>query len=239
MSCRDGSRSASMRTRPRSSGCRSRKRPNARKPRTMFFDGSVRSTRRTMSSGRDATSSRSRSSTDVVVSRARRTRRRRSRSDGAVTSVCAAGVRDDVAVDLRAEHVAHARRKLRRHRCVWKPTTSFASRPACTSRRTSSASTDHAPDSGHGTWTKCELSEIRPLAPHHARCEVQVVVLEQHRARPVRGRARRPSRAANAALTGTYPADHASCRASSKSGAYARSHSECWTNHSVGFAATL
>ena len=63
MSWRDGSSSVSSTTRPRRSGCRSRNRPNARKPRMTFFDGSVRSTRRTRNSLRPSTICRSSSST--------------------------------------------------------------------------------------------------------------------------------------------------------------------------------
>ena len=58
MSWREGSSSASMPTRPCASGWRSRYRPNASKPRTMFFVGSVRSTRSTVRSQRICSSSR-------------------------------------------------------------------------------------------------------------------------------------------------------------------------------------
>ena len=71
ISCREGSSRASMPTRPRRSGRRSSRSPKASSPRTTFFDGSVRSTRRIIVSGREATSSRSRSSTASLSREAR------------------------------------------------------------------------------------------------------------------------------------------------------------------------
>ena len=169
-----------MRTRPRNSGCRSRNRPNARKPRTMFFDGSVRSTRRTMSSGRAATSARSRSSTTSSFASA-------SNSSASipigwlVTRVSRPAWRTTSPSTSAPRTSAHERRKLRLHRRVWNPTTSFARRHACTSRR--DVVGKHRPRARVRPRHVDEVraQEIRPLASHHARCEVQVVVLEQHR----------------------------------------------------------
>ena len=119
--------------------------PNASKPRTMFFDGSTRSTRTMSCSGRHASSlrlaARARSDRRAQLARTRPGRRR---SDAR---------RRGSSRRRRARSASAHSRNSRRQRSVWKPTTSFASRPswiAGRQLRRAAATTRPAPATGCG-----------------------------------------------------------------------------------------
>ncbi len=233
---RDGSSSASIRTRPCSSGCSSSKRANAWKPRTTFFDGSVRSTRRTRNSGRSATSS-ARPRAPPRSRRARRTRPRRPTPDGSASGTSG---RRSARRRPRSTSASSTRRSSggscrATARCGGRPRRSRAAPRG--PRVAASGSTPPVVGLGPRDVDEVDERRVRALLTHEAGREIQVVVVEEHgragpavelvahrvRERAVHRRIARPPRGQRAAST---------------SGSV-RAPYRCWRNQSVGLATTL
>ena len=146
----------------------------------MFLEGSVRSTRSTSFSGRRATSSRSAARTSSLLA---------SSSNSAGSTEIGCTVTSELwpsraAVPSAKSHAAparslEARRKFSRQRCVWKPITSFASRPSWISRRVRPR--QHVPVVGLGPRDVDEVGQqrLRGALAHEPRREVELVVVEE------------------------------------------------------------
>ncbi len=226
--CRDGSSRARMPTRPTASGDVSRRRSNASTPRTTFFDGSVRSTRSTIRSGRPSSSRRSASSTGGLDASS-------SNSCGSIEIGCAATVVRASAV--RAQHLGGRLAEgvgpalgvegddvVRDEAGV--------DRPAHRLRQ-------HAPAVGRRPRDVREVREERvaALVADDERSDVEVVVVEEdRRVRPLcellehrdgEGVVDRDV----AVLPGAVRAR--------RRGRSSSPHRSCWRNQSVGFATTL
>ena len=148
-------------------GVRSSRSSKAWKPRRMFFDSSMRSTR--------TISSRSR--------RPRRARRARRRTPARRPR------RDVVGVGRERRHERGAARGRRRagrarkasaQRSVWKPQARWAAMPSSSSRGRGSGRAPATPAGRTGVWLKCTHARSGRVGAEPGRDQAQVVVLHEH-----------------------------------------------------------